>query len=51
LTISDIFSALIEDRRYKPPMPREEAYDILCGMQGKLEKPLIAAFRPVALNR
>jgi putative nucleotidyltransferase with HDIG domain len=51
LTISDIFSALIEDRRYKPPTSREEAYDILCGMQGKLEKPLVAAFRQVALNR
>jgi putative nucleotidyltransferase with HDIG domain len=51
LTISDIFSALIEDRRYKPPIPREEAYDILCGMQGKLEKPLVAAFRQVALHR
>jgi putative nucleotidyltransferase with HDIG domain len=51
LTISDIFSALIEDRRYKPPTSREEAYDILCGMQGKLEKPLVAAFKQVALNR
>jgi putative nucleotidyltransferase with HDIG domain len=51
LTISDIFAALIEDRRYKPPMPREQAYDILCGMKGKLEKVLVAAFRPVALAR
>jgi putative nucleotidyltransferase with HDIG domain len=51
LTISDIFSALIEDRRYRPPMTREEAYHILCGMQGKLEKPLVAAFREVALSR
>jgi putative nucleotidyltransferase with HDIG domain len=51
LTISDIFAALIEDRRYKPPMPREKAYDILCEMQGKLEKVLVAAFRPVALTR
>jgi putative nucleotidyltransferase with HDIG domain len=51
LTISDIFSALIEDRRYKSPMSREDAYDVLCGMQGKLEKPLVASFREVALNR
>jgi putative nucleotidyltransferase with HDIG domain len=51
LTISDIFAALIEDRRYKPPMPREQAYDILCGMHGKLEKALVTAFRPVALDR
>ena len=51
LTISDIFSALIEDRRYREPMPREQAYDILCGMQGKLEKPLVATFKQVALHR
>ena len=51
LTISDIFAALIEHRTYKPTMPREKAYDILLGMQGKLEKPLLHAFRDVALNR
>lgn len=51
LTISDIFAALIEDRRYKPPMPREQAYEILSGMRGKLEIPLVAAFKNVALNR
>ena len=50
MTISDIFSALIEDRRYKPPMPRAQAYEILCGMNGKLEAPLVKAFREVALN-
>jgi putative nucleotidyltransferase with HDIG domain len=49
LTISDIFSALIEDRRYKPSMPRNQAYDIVSGMDGKLEKPLVEAFRDVAL--
>jgi putative nucleotidyltransferase with HDIG domain len=51
LTISDIYGALIEDRRYRPPMSRAEAYTILCGMNGKLEKPLVAAFRDVALSR
>lgn len=51
LTISDIFAALIEDRRYKPPMPREQAYEIICGMRGKLEWPLVAAFKDVALRR
>jgi putative nucleotidyltransferase with HDIG domain len=51
LTISDVFSALIEDRRYKPPMPRQDAYGILSGMQGKLEKPLVGSFRDVALRR
>jgi putative nucleotidyltransferase with HDIG domain len=51
LTISDIFAALIEHRSYKPAMPREKAYDILLSMRGKLEKPLLHAFRDVALNR
>ena len=51
LTISDIFSALIEHRKYKPTMSRADAYDILCGMHGKLEKALVNAFKPVALDR
>lgn len=51
LTISDIFAALIEDRRYKPPMARGDAYDVICGMRGKLEWPLVKAFRDVALHR
>jgi putative nucleotidyltransferase with HDIG domain len=51
LTISDIFAALIEHRHYKPTMPREQAYEIIRSMEGKLERPLVAAFRDVALNR
>ncbi|MDE5446922.1 HD domain-containing protein [Bradyrhizobium sp. CSA207] len=51
LTISDIFAALIEHRHYKPTMPRREAYNILCGMTGKLEKALVIAFKQVALTR
>ncbi len=51
LTISDIFSALIERRSYKPTMPRERAYEIIRNMKGKLERPLVDAFRDVALNR
>ena len=51
LTIADIFAALIEDRRYRPAMPRAQAYEILSGMCGKLEKPLVKAFKEVALNR
>ncbi|WP_280707161.1 HD domain-containing phosphohydrolase [Bradyrhizobium sp. BR13661] len=51
LTISDIFAALIEHRHYKPTMPRTEAYNILCGMTGKLEKALITSFKEVALSR
>ena len=51
LTISDIFAALIEHRHYKPTMSREQAYEIIRSMQGRLEMPLVAAFRDVALNR
>ena len=51
MTISDIFAALIEHRRYKPTLSREQAYEIIQSMQGKLEKALVEAFREVALNR
>jgi putative nucleotidyltransferase with HDIG domain len=51
LTISDIFAALIEVRPYRPPMLRHDAYKILCGMDGKLERSLVKAFRNVALVR
>jgi putative nucleotidyltransferase with HDIG domain len=51
LTISDIFAALIEHRVYRPAMAREDAYGILCGMNGKLEKALVASFKAVALTR
>lgn len=49
LTISDIFAALIESRSYKPEMTRQNAYKMLCGMEGKLERSLVKAFRNVAL--
>jgi putative nucleotidyltransferase with HDIG domain len=48
LTISDIFAALIESRPYRPPMSRQDAYKILCDMDGKLEQPLVKTFRKVA---
>jgi putative nucleotidyltransferase with HDIG domain len=50
LTISDIFAALIEQRPYRPPMARHDAYNILCAMGGKLEPSLVKAFRSVALR-
>jgi HD-GYP domain-containing protein (c-di-GMP phosphodiesterase class II) len=50
LTISDIFAALIEQRPYRPPMARHDAYNILCAMEGKLEPSLVKAFRRVALR-
>ncbi len=50
LTISDIFAALIESRPYRAPMSRQDAYNILCDMDGKLELPLVKAFRNIALT-
>jgi putative nucleotidyltransferase with HDIG domain len=49
LTISDIFTALIERRSYKPPLSCQDAYKILCSMEGKLEGALVRAFGKVAL--
>jgi putative nucleotidyltransferase with HDIG domain len=51
LTIADVFAALIERRSYKEPMPRECAYEVLCGMVGKLELSLVKAFKNVGLHR
>jgi putative nucleotidyltransferase with HDIG domain len=51
LTVSDIFAALIEHRPYKPTMPRAAAYEVLCGMRGKLDRALVASFKNVALTR
>jgi putative nucleotidyltransferase with HDIG domain len=48
LTISDVFAALIEARPYRPPMPKRDAYKVLCDMDGKLETPLIKAFGKIA---
>jgi HD-GYP domain-containing protein (c-di-GMP phosphodiesterase class II) len=50
LTISDIFAALVERRPYRPPMSRQDAYNVLCSMGGRLEGPLVKAFRNVALK-
>ncbi|QPF87756.1 hypothetical protein IC762_16300 [Bradyrhizobium genosp. L] len=44
-------AALIEQRAYKPTMQRERAYDILLDIKGKLERPLVLAFREVAPKR
>jgi HD-GYP domain-containing protein (c-di-GMP phosphodiesterase class II) len=50
ITIVDIFAALIEERVYRAAMPFEKAFSILESMDGKLDKPLVRAFRPVALE-
>lgn len=45
ITICDIFAALIERRSYKPPMAPHAAYEILLGMEGKLDGDLLRAFK------
>lgn len=50
LTIADIFAALVERRPYRPPMAGQDAYKVLCNMDGKLEGSLVKAFRGVALS-
>jgi HD-GYP domain-containing protein (c-di-GMP phosphodiesterase class II) len=50
LTISDVFAALIEKRPYRAAMSRQDAYNILCSMDGKLERPLVKAFGKLMLR-
>lgn len=45
LTISDIYSALVEKRTYKAPLEPAEALAIMDGMNGKLDLDLMRAFR------
>jgi putative nucleotidyltransferase with HDIG domain len=49
-TIADIFSALIEQRAYKPPLPPEQALETMQKMDGKLDADLLRAFQSVALD-
>ena len=41
---------MVESRSYRPPMSRQDAYQILCGMEVKMEGALIKAFAKVALG-
>ena len=52
VTICDIFSALIEERSYKLPMPVAAAYGVLVGMaeEGRLDGTLVSAFKDVAYS-
>jgi putative nucleotidyltransferase with HDIG domain len=49
-TIVDIHSALVENRAYRQPFSRTEAFSMMESMHGKLDKHLLQAFRPVALG-
>ena len=48
MTIADIYGALIERRSYKPPLSGTAAYEILQGMNAKLDKDFVRAFGPFA---
>lgn len=43
-TICDIYSALIEQRAYKQPLPSQKAYELLLDMGPKLDKDLVREF-------
>ncbi len=43
ITIADVYAALVEKRSYKPPMTGRQAYEIMAGMTGKLDMPLVKA--------
>jgi putative nucleotidyltransferase with HDIG domain len=47
VTICDIFGALIERRTYKSPMEPGQAFGVLAGMEGKLDRDLVRAFRSI----
>jgi putative nucleotidyltransferase with HDIG domain len=48
VTICDIYGALIERRPYKAPLDPGEAYGILAGMVGKVDRDLVRAFGALA---
>lgn len=50
MTIVDIYAALVEERAYKRAFSRAEAFSIMEGMGGKLDKHLLQAFRPVGMG-
>jgi putative nucleotidyltransferase with HDIG domain len=49
-TIVDIHSALVEKRTYRLPYTHANAFALMEGMEGKLDKHLLQAFRPVGLG-
>ncbi len=48
VTIADVFSALIESRSYKNNLPGPDAYQHLLDMEGKLDRDLVRAFKPLS---
>jgi putative nucleotidyltransferase with HDIG domain len=50
ITIVDIHAALVEKRAYRLPFTHAKAYAIMEQMEGKLDRHMLQAFRPVALG-
>lgn len=49
VTICDIYGAMIERRPYRSPVGPNQAFAILAGMEGKLDRDLVRSFRSVAV--
>ncbi|MBI5260436.1 MAG: HD domain-containing protein [Bradyrhizobium sp.] len=49
-TVVDIYTALIETRSYRAPFTHLRAFSMMEAMGGKLDQPLLQAFRPVAMG-
>ena len=50
-TIVDVYAALVEKRAYRLQFTHAQAFSVIESMEGKLDKHLLQAFRPVALGR
>lgn len=48
--IADVFSGLTDKRSYKAAMTSEKAINIMLGMEGHLDIPLVKAFQAIALG-
>lgn len=48
--ISDVYSALVEERAYKPALPNEKALEIMSGFEGHLDPVLVKTFREFILD-
>ena len=49
-TIVDVYAALVENRSYRLPFTHSKAFAVMEQMGGRLDQPLLQAFRPVAMG-
>jgi HD-GYP domain-containing protein (c-di-GMP phosphodiesterase class II) len=50
ITIVDIYAALVEKRAYRLQFTHIKAFEMMEGMDGKLDQHLLQAFRPLAFG-